>query len=372
MFVGQMPFKWQINASAVGKLLGFFGQERQHQAIAETWQMNLKRMPRFGVRPSILPTRPTVAQVVEKEIAKSTEYTTLVESGIKRSISQVHAVDHIHQITIQKTSTAIADAAEAKQAVKKAKNISIIHQYPTIKSGLKTRIGGFFAVRNKIYFKKSRKTAILSTLTIADEAGWKPKVMAVEITKKAQRKAEVTATQAVVAQQIQQHIVKTASKVINTKRGIRREHSDLELVQQKYPGVVSGNNQAKFLQISKGIGQYGAFVIGKIDGLDRTTDIIYELKHRQSRLFNQLRRYEIVQCFLYMKMFNKNRLTLVETYCGTQVYYPMQLRNNIVYHKDQELMNWDTISTGLQNIVELLNKAEVDKKYRSILMEKIF
>ena len=49
-----MPFKWQINASAVSKLMGSFGKEQQLKAIAETWYMNLKRMPRFGVRPSML------------------------------------------------------------------------------------------------------------------------------------------------------------------------------------------------------------------------------------------------------------------------------------------------------------------------------
>jgi len=46
-------FNWQINASAVGKLLGYFGPDRAVEALAQTWRMNLKRMPRFGVTPSV-------------------------------------------------------------------------------------------------------------------------------------------------------------------------------------------------------------------------------------------------------------------------------------------------------------------------------
>lgn len=367
-----MPFKWQINASAVGKLLGFFGKERQHQAIAETWHMNLKRMPRFGVRPSILPSRPTIAQVVEQEIAQTVEYTKLVESGVKRSISQVEAVTHIHKLATQKTSIAVVEAREAQLAVKKAKKICILRQYPTIKAGLKTRIGGFFAVRNKIYWKKSSKSVKLATLEMASAEGWSPQSVAVKITTKAVKRAEVTAVRAVVATRVQTHIVQKATKVINTVRGTRNEATDLELVQQKYPGVVSGNNQAKFLQIPKGTGQYGAFVIGKIDGVDKTTETIYELKHRQSRLFHELRPYEIVQCLLYLKMFQKSRVTLVETYKGAQVYYPMHLQDNVMYHKGEETLQWKTITTGLQLIVDLLNRAEVEEDYRSLLMQKIF
>jgi len=372
LLTDKMPFKWQINASAVGKLLGFFGKDRQHQAIAETWHMNLKRMPRFGVRPSVLPTRPTVQQVVETEIATTAEYVTQVESGIKRSISQTQAVDNMHKIATKKASKLAVDAQNAQRAVKKARKIYIVHQYPTIKSGLKTKIGGFFAVKNKIYHKKSTKTAKLSTLAAAAAKGWKPKIMAVEQTKKAEITAKVTATRAAVAQKVQRHIVKTAQKQINTLRGTRKEATDLELVQQKYPGVVGANNQAKFLKISKGIGQFGAFVIGKIDGFDKTTDTIYELKHRQSRLFHELRRYEQVQCLLYLKMFQKSRLMLVETYCGKQVYYPMQLADNQLYHNGQATIHWNTIITGLEDIVKLLNKAETDSEYRSILMQKIF
>jgi hypothetical protein len=366
-----MPFKWQINASAVGKLLGFFGKDRQHQAIAETWQMNLKRMPRFGVRPSVQPTRPTIEQVVQKEIATSKEYTVLVQAGVKRTVKQEQVVHTMQTIAKRKATASAAIAVEADRAVKRSRQC-LLHTYRNIKAGhRKTRIGGFFAVETKIYEKKSTKTSRLTTLDHAAGNGWKPKALAVEQTQVLVRQADIATKKAVVAEAVCKHIVKTASKQINQQRGIQKEASDLELVQQQYPGVKSGN-QAKFLQVGRGTGRYAAFVIGKIDGFDATTDTIYELKHRQSRLFHELRHYEQVQCLLYLKMFKKTRVTLVESYCGQQVYYPMELQGDALFHNGEETLRWSNILTGLDNITHLLNKAEVDESYRNILMQKIF
>ena len=47
----QMPFRWQINASDVAKLIGVY-KKYQTEALAKTWRKNLYRMPRFGARPS--------------------------------------------------------------------------------------------------------------------------------------------------------------------------------------------------------------------------------------------------------------------------------------------------------------------------------
>ena len=84
-------------------------------------------------------------------------------------------------------------------------------------------------------------------------------------------------------------------KVINTTRGIRRESTDLELVQKRFPSVRAGNDRAYFMHITGD--KWSAFLIGKIDGL--ADKMIFELKHRQSRLFHEFRTYEQVQCMLY-------------------------------------------------------------------------
>ena len=367
-----MPFKWQINASAVSKLLGYFGKDRQHQAIAETWHMNLKRMPRFGVQPSVLPSRPTVEAIVKQEIANTVEYKTLVKAGVDRSVHQQQAVANMQVIATNKAVHCMEEANKAERAVKRAKTVCFIRMYPKIASGLrKTRINGFFAVNGKIYHKKSTKCAKLTTASHASSEGWKSPAVAVKATAVAVEKAQIWSKKAAVAQTVQKNIVKLAHKQINTTRGTQSEATDLERVQRKYPSVVSGNNQAKFLHVDKGSGLYAGFVIGKIDGYDDTTGTIYELKHRRSRLFHELRRYEQVQCLLYLVMFKKSRLTLVETHLDKQMYYPMEFYNGILKHNGQEMLKWSTICTGLAEIVSLLNKAEVNEEYRNILLEKI-
>jgi hypothetical protein len=146
-------------------------------------------------------------------------------------------------------------------------------------------------------------------------------------------------------------------------------------VQKRYPNVVAGNTQAKFLAVSGR--PYKAFVIGRIDGIDAVNGVIYELKHRQSRLFRQLRGYEQVQCLLYMQMFRVARLTLVETYNGEQLYYPMEMREGQVFYKDVDGVEkkgivWEDVRKALETIVENLNRAEQDEMYRNRLINILF
>ena len=371
-----MPFKWQINASAVGKLMGHFGRERQVRAIAETWHLNLKRMPRFGVIPSQMPAKPTVEQMVREEIKSNARLSSIVNAGVNRTIEQADAVQRMKRSADEMVGMARQEASAAAVQVKKAKSCQVLKNYSKIQSGVsQTRVGGYFLVNSKTYHKVSRKCAQLSTMEEAGEDGWKKKEEVCKEIAVAQKVAVVAARQVQKSSCVAKHIQKTAVKEMNTTRGIRNEATDLELVQKRYPNVVAGNTQAKFWSVSGR--PYKAFVIGRIDGIDVVNGVIYELKHRQSRLFRQLRGYEQVQCLLYMKMFQVPRLTLVETYKGEQLYYHLKMTEGRMSYTDvdgveKEGLGWKEIQEGLEIIVEQLNRAEIDENYRNQLMAALF
>ena len=53
---------------------------------------------------------------------------------------------------------------------------------------------------------------------------------------------------------------------------------------------------------------------GRIDGLDKDTGELIEIKNRINRLFYKLRDYEKVQIFIYMKLLDKQEATLIENF----------------------------------------------------------
>ena len=145
----------------------------------------------------------------------------------------------------------------------------------------------------------------------------------------ATKKAEVKK-----AEKIVQSVERIMTKKISTTRGIVRELSDLQKIQIQYPNVIAGNNSAKFMSV-KGDGHFNGFVIGKCDGYDKGNSTIFELKHRRTKLFNEIRRYEQIQCMLYLKMHPKyDKLVLVETFQKDQLYYNMEIENGQLFWKN--------------------------------------
>ena len=81
-----MPFRWQINASSVAKLIGWFrlkhepsgaAQRHRQEALAKTWLLNIKRMPKFQVRPST---------TLQQELAKR-QKTRTTEEAVQQAIT---------------------------------------------------------------------------------------------------------------------------------------------------------------------------------------------------------------------------------------------------------------------------------------------
>ena len=167
------------------------------------------------------------------------------------------------------------------------------------------------------------------------------------------RKIEVAVNKAVVAKNIR----KVATQTIQTTRGVQSEDRDLAKVQKKAPNVREGNRKAYFYSI---FGRpYGAFVIGYIDGFDPTSGTVIELKHRSRGLFKELREYERIQCFVYMKMLKVKRAKLVETYQSEQREYVIEWDDD----------TWRRIEEGIVQVVHDLNAAETDVGFRNELIE---
>ncbi len=396
-----MPYRWQINASSVAKLVGAFKLKNDPQSkratyrreeLAKTWTNNLKRMPRFGVQPST---------TIQKELAKrkkSHTTTDTVESAIETSAEMktfVHkaVVGHMDQRDAIKAivSTANNDVAKAKEEVSKAaeesaraaekvithrvniQRVREMRKFNTVRAGVKkTRSSGWFYVerdghQSLYHMSLSGKSSRKGSLESARSDGWVlPNVMKVmeqkvvnatsafESTKVEQaRKIEVAVNKAVVAKNIR----KVATQTIQTTRGVQSEDRDLAKVQKKAPNVREGNRKAYFYSI---FGRpYGAFVIGYIDGFDPTSGTVIELKHRSRGLFKELREYERIQCFVYMKMLKVKRAKLVETYQSEQREYVIEWDDD----------TWRRIEEGIVQVVHDLNAAETDVGFRNELIE---
>tara|TARA_B110000908_G_C10267877_1_gene466512 strand:- start:6792 stop:7895 length:1104 start_codon:yes stop_codon:yes gene_type:complete len=364
------PFKWQINASAVGKLLGYFGKERQQKAIAECWLMNIKRMPRFGVTPSEIPQQKTTDEIVQQELRKPV-YNQLVQKAVTDDADQPSVTRQIVSNVSNTVASTKRKYEETISEVKKVEELKEMPVYPTKKSGVKrAAVGSFFSANGKVYKKVSRKKANISTVAYAKLEGYRT----VEAKLKVQKEMTIAKKEAETAQLVSKHVEKQATKTINTTRGIQRELSDLELVRRRFPSCRAGNDRAYFRQIS-GM-PFRGFVIGRIDGI--ASGIIFELKHRQARLFNELRRYEQVQCILYMKMVKIPSCMLVETYQGQQIYYEMKLTmdNRCHYRKEgsewKEGISFDVLQYKLNELIRKLNRIEIDVEYRNIMKNYLF
>lgn len=355
-------FNWQINASAAGKLLGYFGTARATEALAETWRLNLKRMPRFGVTPSVENLGQTVEETT-RAVLETPAFKEKVEQGISREVSQTTVVHELERAAVRDVQVAVAK--EVVAVLKATK--TTMRTYPTKKAGVRrAAINSYFIVDEKVYHKTSSRAGTLSTLEEADSRGYILPVIMQE-----RQKAVVQAKQQTqVKKTVARNMEKTATKVINTTRGQVRELTDLQRIRQKYPALAAGNDRAYFLNIAG-----GGFVIGKMDG--HHDDCIFELKHRQSRLFYQFRRYEQVQCMIYMKMLRVSRLKLIETFCKEQCEHDMKEEDGQHFVKSEggewiTGLVWHDICQGLEEVVQNLNRAEADPKFRQTLIDALY
>lgn len=356
-------FNWQINASAVGKLLGHFGPSRATEALAETWRLNLKRMPRFGVTPSVENLGQTTEDIT-RAVLETPAFKQKVKQGVSREIAQTTVVHELKREAVRDAQLASAKEVAAIAAVATK---TMMRNYPTKRAGVgRAAINSYFTVDEKVYHKTSSRAATLSNLEEADSRGYILPIVMQE------RKATVVEAkqQATVKKTVARNMEKTATKVINTTRGQVKELTDLQRIRQKYPALAAGNDRAYFLNVAG-----GGFVIGKMDG--HCDDCIFELKHRQARLFYEFRRYEQVQCMIYMKMLRVSKLKLIETFRKEQCEHDMKEEDGQYFVKTDggewsPGLAWPDIRQGLEEVVQKLNRAEADPDFRQTLINVLY
>lgn len=393
-----MPFRWQINASAVAKLIGSFWLKNEHpqmakkhakEELAKTWRLNIKRMPKFGVRP-----KTTIARELSKRqkthtpedaaklaIKKSPAFTSLVRDAIEGKTDQRTAATLIEKKATKNAKIAREEATQATIAASKATEMAIetkkracqtniMRCYRTKRAGVKkTRANAWFFTDDRNIYKMSLtgRSAVKRSAKEAAVENWVFPSDIVHLQSKAkyaQKEAEHTRAMASVAnaiavenEDIARSMKSVAITTIQTTRGTESEDRDLQKVQKSAPSVRRGNQKAHFYSI---LGNpYGGFVIGYIDGFDTDTQTVIELKHRSRGLFGSLREYERVQCFVYMKMLRVKKAKLIETFQGHQKEY------DIVWDEP----TWRRIEMCIVQVVRDLNQAEFDSDFRNELLD---
>ena len=151
--------------------------------------------------------------------------------------------------------------------------------------------------------------------------------------------------------------VDVARRIIYTEIGKDKEDDGLDQHAKK-TGRDVGRRNNKFYRLDGN----GFVIWGMIDGYDETTGTVIEHKQRQNRLFRGIPGYERVQCFLYMKMTNSTRATLVQTYGDQQSSF------DVSWDADE----WADIETGLDEVVSNLNQLKNDMRTRIELARYIY
>lgn len=115
-------------------------------------------------------------------------------------------------------------------------------------------------------------------------------------------------------------IEKKIQSKVNTNRGTRDE--DLAIKQTKRK-IINSNSKTYYCSVkTKDI----IFLIGgKVDGWEKDTNIIEEVKNRQNRLFYKIPEYEYVQIQIYLRMTKADLCRHTERYNDTLKTTPVEL-----------------------------------------------
>ena len=148
-----------------------------------------------------------------------------------------------------------------------------------------------------------------------------------------------------------------ARRLIYTEIGKHKEDAGLD-AHARATGRKVGRRNDSFYKLEGP----GYVVWGMIDGYDESTRTVIEHKQRQNRLFRGMPAYERVQCFLYMKMTDSARATLVQTWGEDQSSFQ-------VAWDDAE---WEQIALGIDEAVQNLEQLRTDPATRVELARAVY
>lgn len=123
---------------------------------------------------------------------------------------------------------------------------------------------------------------------------------------------------------------------INKKDGIKNEKTAISIFEEQTSFKVKENNSKCYYTYL--VDEYGdklLTICGKIDGLYDNEKLI-EFKNRQRFFFIPI--YDLIQCHLYMKMLNKDRITLVQKLKDEIKIDEIALENDLIKEMEKELL----------------------------------
>ena len=104
-------------------------------------------------------------------------------------------------------------------------------------------------------------------------------------------------------------IEKEITTMLQTKNGILEESNILNACEENTDTKITERNQTTFSLPCT------TFVLkGRVDGIDRENDLLYEVKTRQNRLFNMVPEYERIPILIYLEMTGLSKARHVEKY----------------------------------------------------------
>ena len=386
-------FHWKLNASGVAGLIGGFWTKQDERdgnveeacelhrikMLAKTWKENLKRMPKWGMVPSVNFDAEMTKRCRKETIEEAV--TAAMDNPVVQELVQVAVVDHrkqdsmVRQIKTEVERSLHSARASSKAAIEQVAAVekkleactravvraSHMKKFPTKRAGVRsTKKNGLFRVGATVYRVSNggKSASVVSDEPMA-ELRQKRETVQKQCEKLATvaKRAEIQVKR---SEEVVRHVVSVATSKMNTHRGIVEEDTDLAVLQEEKPSVRAGNDKFHYLYFS------GAFVVGKIDSYDTESDTVIELKHRSYGLFGSVPNYEKIQCHIYMAMLKCKRAILRETY---QPPGGTRIQREYVIDLDEEYL--EDIKKKLRKCVRDLKRAEKDVNFRNKLIEAL-
>lgn len=162
---------------------------------------------------------------------------------------------------------------------------------------------------------------------------------------------------------------KYKNSTINTKNGLDKEKSTIEIFENQKNVIVNNKNDKIYNTfINK---PYDKLIIhnillnGAVDGIVND-EYIVEIKNRQKRFFNEIPIYEKIQIIVYMKL-----LKLYKCY-HVQRFKDDIIITEIKYTKDEFSKEWEDIEIGLIKFIEYFEKIYFSLDFQDLFLNKKF
>lgn len=142
---------------------------------------------------------------------------------------------------------------------------------------------------------------------------------------------------------------------INKQNGCKNEINVLK-THENNNNINLDKTQTRFVkQLNVFDTNYDWYIVGRMDGIDYTNNVIVEIKNRARELFYNIRYYENIQLQLYMYLTGLNKCILVEKYKDTS--------NEIVQTIDSEMIDdiLERLGIFCKNFENFINKTQNEK-----------